>query len=50
MYWTGIPPHTLPVRDVLAFSEYAEELVEEHQKMLKSAVAQGVGEVMDEIL
>jgi len=50
MYWTGLAPGDLPVRDVLAFSEHAEDIVEEHQEMLKGAVASGVAEVMEEIL
>ncbi len=50
MYWTDASVNTMTVRDVIAFSEYIEEITEEHQTMIKNAVAEGVAEVMEEIL
>lgn len=39
----------MPVKDVIAFNEYAEDVVEEHQEMLRNAVAAGVADVLEKI-
>lgn len=48
MFWTGINPHEIPVRDVLSFNDHVEDIIEEYQEMLKNAVAAGVAEVLEE--
>lgn len=49
MYWTNLQPHELPVRDVIAFSEGLSDEVEDHQELIKNAVAEGVAEALDQI-
>jgi len=49
LFWTGRPASELPVRDVLTFVEYSDEVFEELQELLKASVASGVAEVLDNI-
>lgn len=49
MFWTGMHPNDIPIRDVLAFNEYAEETMEEVFEGLKDVVASGVAEALDQI-
>lgn len=49
MFWAGIPPHSIPLRDVLYFNEYSEEIFEEMKDLFETAVASGVAEVVDNI-
>jgi len=49
MYWTNLNPHEVPVRDVIAFSNNVEDVIEEHQEMLTNAVAQGVAKVLEKM-
>lgn len=49
MFWTGMHPNGIPIRDVLAFNEYAEETMEEVFEGLKDVVASGVAEALDQI-
>jgi len=49
MFWTGVMPHDVPVRDILSFNEHAEEIFEEVGEMIKDSVAAGVGEAIDNI-
>jgi len=49
MYYTGIHPHQIPVRDFLAFGEHYEEVVEQHTEQMKNIVAAGVAEVVENI-
>lgn len=49
LFWTGVTPAELPMKDVLSFIEYSEDIFEEALEMLESAVASGVAEVVDNI-
>lgn len=49
LFWTGKRASELPVREVLSFNKYAEDIFEEWHELMKSSVAQGVAEVVDEI-
>jgi len=49
LFWSGVAPHDIPVRDLISFNEHAEEMIEEVAEMLKDAVAGGVGEAIDNI-
>lgn len=49
MYHTNVNPHEIPVRDVIAFSNHIEDIVEEERDMLKGAVAAGVSEALDNL-
>lgn len=49
MFWAGLHPHDIPVRDVLIFNEHAEDIFEEYRDVMKSAVAEGVSEVLDNL-
>lgn len=46
MYWAGLNPHKIPVKDVLGFNEYVEDITEEHKDLIKA----GVGEALSEVL
>lgn len=49
MFWTGILPHNVPVRDILSFNENTEDIFEEWQELMQNAVAAGVSEVVDNL-
>lgn len=49
MYWTGLNPNDVPVRDVISFTQHFEDMAEEHRDMLESAVAKGVAEVLNKL-
>lgn len=49
MYYTNLHPHEIPVRDVLAFSENIEDILEDEYEMQRSAVAEAVSEVLDNL-
>lgn len=49
MYWTNLNPHEIPVRDVLAFAENSDDVLEEHGEMLENAVAAGVAKVLEKL-
>jgi hypothetical protein len=46
MYWANLNPHTIPVKDVLAFNEYVENTVEQHKDLIKGAVGEAISEVL----
>lgn len=49
MYYIGLHPHDIPVRDVVAFHDYVEDIREEEQEMMKASVAAGVAEALDNL-
>lgn len=49
MFWTGIHPNNMPVKEVLVFNEHAEEILEETAEMLRNTVAAGVADVIEEM-
>jgi hypothetical protein len=46
MYWANLNPHTIPVKDVLAFNEYVTDNVEQHKDLMKAAVAEAISDVL----
>lgn len=49
LFWIGSSPNDLPMKDVLSFIEYSEDIFEEASEMIKNSVAAGVAEVVDNI-
>lgn len=49
LFWTGTSASALPLKDVLWFLEFSEEIFEERMDLMKQAVAEGVAEVLEEL-
>lgn len=47
MYWAGLNPHKIPVRDVLGFNDYVEDMTEEHRDLIKAGVGEAIAEAFD---
>lgn len=48
MFWTGLRPNDIPVRDVLALSDEMEDMIEERRQMMYSAVSEAVADILEE--
>lgn len=46
LFWTGVNPDDLAVRDVILFNEYSRDIIEEFGNVFKNAF----GEVLYEVL
>lgn len=49
LFWTGTRAAEVPLIEVLSFNEYSEEIFEEFHDMFKSAVGEGLAEVLDNL-